>query len=131
MDINIWPNTLIFFPNFVSEKVWLKNTLPTYDLDISPKFCIFFFRLSLIDLYCYLYTANNRVVYQSISYQVKLWPSLQLERFLGQAHLYCHTCFLQIHLYCDTSFFFYTNTFILSHFFLLLYEYIYAVTLFF
>ena len=39
MDINIWPTYLNFVcPTIFLEKVGLKNTLPTYNLDICPKF---------------------------------------------------------------------------------------------
>ena len=51
--IKVWTSiddlpTLIFFcPNFFFlEKVWLRNTLPTYDLDICPNFHSFFLPLS-------------------------------------------------------------------------------------
>ena len=38
MDIHIRPTYLkSFCPNFFLEKVWLRNTLPTYNLDIRPK----------------------------------------------------------------------------------------------
>ena len=43
MDIHIWPTYLQFFvQTFFSEKVWLESTLPTYSLDICPKFRSFF-----------------------------------------------------------------------------------------
>ena len=48
MDIHIWPTyPETFCPNFFLAKVWLKNTLPTYSLDICPNFCSFFWDPSL------------------------------------------------------------------------------------
>ena len=37
----------IFMSKLFFFKVWLKNTLPTYSLDICPNFCSFFGRLPL------------------------------------------------------------------------------------
>ena len=46
---HIWDSPYFFLPyhkkncpNFFLEKVWLQNTLPTYSLDICPKFHSFF-----------------------------------------------------------------------------------------
>ena len=50
MDIHIWPTYLNFFvQTFFLEKVWLRNTLPTYDLDICPNFRSFFIWISLLN----------------------------------------------------------------------------------
>ena len=51
MDINIWPTyPENLCPNFFSEKVWLRNTLPTCSLDICPIFRSFIFlQASLIE----------------------------------------------------------------------------------
>ena len=39
MDIPIYlPTTKVFVQTFFLEKVWLEDTLPTYSLDICPKF---------------------------------------------------------------------------------------------
>ena len=43
MDINIRPTyPEIFCKYFFLEKIWLRNALPTYNLDIYPKFRSFF-----------------------------------------------------------------------------------------
>ena len=48
--IKVWtsiadlPTSNFFVQTFFLEKVWLRNTLPTYDLDICPNFRSFFFR---------------------------------------------------------------------------------------
>ena len=53
MDINILPTFGI---------VWLKNTLPTYSLDISPNFCSFFGPCPKCTITVYN-SVNNIVVY--------------------------------------------------------------------
>ena len=40
--------TLKIFVFVVVEEVWLKNTLPTYNLDICPKFRCFFTALLML-----------------------------------------------------------------------------------
>ena len=48
MDIPIYlPTTKVFVQTFFLEKVWLEDTLPTYSLDICPKFRSFFFYWTL------------------------------------------------------------------------------------
>ena len=43
MDFPIYlPYHKKFVQTFFLEKVWLYNTLPTYSLDICPKFVVFF-----------------------------------------------------------------------------------------
>ena len=43
MDFPIYlPTTQFFVQTFFLEKVWLEDTLPTYSLDICPKFRSFF-----------------------------------------------------------------------------------------
>ena len=44
MDFPIYlPTTQFFVQTFFLKKVWLEDTLPTYGLDICPKFRSFFF----------------------------------------------------------------------------------------
>ena len=45
-----YPTTKDFVQTFFSEKVWIQNTLPTYGLDICPKFRSFFIWDSLLSL---------------------------------------------------------------------------------
>ena len=43
MDLPIYlPTKKVFVQTFFLEKVWLEDTLPTYSLDICPKFRSFF-----------------------------------------------------------------------------------------
>ena len=43
MDLPIYlPTKKVFVQTFFLEKVWLEDTLPTYNLDICPKFRSFF-----------------------------------------------------------------------------------------
>ena len=55
--IKVWtsiadlPTSKFVVQTFFLEKVWLRNTLPTYDLDICPNFRSFFLDLSP-NLYC-------------------------------------------------------------------------------
>ena len=50
--IKVWtsiadlPTSKFVVQTFFLEKVWLRNTLPTYDLDICPNFRSFFLGLS-------------------------------------------------------------------------------------
>ena len=41
-SLSTYPTTKKFVQTFFLEKVWLQNTLPTYSLDICPKFRSFF-----------------------------------------------------------------------------------------
>ena len=45
-----YPTTKDFVQTFFSEKVWIQNTLPTYGLDICPKFRSFFIWDSLLNV---------------------------------------------------------------------------------
>ena len=55
MDIHSWPTYIkIFCPKFFLEKVGLKNTLPTYSLDICSNFHSFFVCLFLKASLCCL-----------------------------------------------------------------------------
>ena len=51
--IKVWtsiadlPTSEIVVQIFILEKVWLRNTIPTYDLDICPNFLSFFGSFSL------------------------------------------------------------------------------------
>jgi len=55
--IKVWtsiadlPTSKFVVQTFFLEKVWLRNTLPTYDLDICPNFRSFFFWISLQTTY--------------------------------------------------------------------------------
>ena len=40
--ILLWTSLSTYLPHNFFEKVWLEDTLPTYSLDISPKFRSFF-----------------------------------------------------------------------------------------
>ena len=52
--IKVWtsiadlPTSKYFVQTFFLKKVWLRNTLPTYDLDICPNFRSFFIWISLL-----------------------------------------------------------------------------------
>ena len=49
------PTTNFFVQTFFLEKVWLEDTLPTYSLDICPKFRSFFLWDSLLGLkFCWV-----------------------------------------------------------------------------
>ena len=65
----------LFCPNFFSRKkyLWLRNTLPTYDLDICPNFHRFFF----ISLTSY---DDNTIVFISIIFRNASKESLQKKR---------------------------------------------------
>ena len=44
MDIPIYlPTKKVFVQTLYFEKIWLEDTLPSYNLDICPKFRSFFF----------------------------------------------------------------------------------------
>ena len=43
------PILKIYVQTFFLEKVWLRNTLPTFNLDICPNFRSFFLQASLIE----------------------------------------------------------------------------------
>ena len=44
---------------FFRKKVWLRNTLPTYGLDICPNFCSFFFWKALLIQQSQFISSNN------------------------------------------------------------------------
>ena len=48
-SLSTYPTTKKFVQTFFLEKVWLQNTLPTYSLDICPKFRSFFIWDSLLN----------------------------------------------------------------------------------
>ena len=56
--IKVWtsiadlPTSKFVVQTFFLEKVWLRNTLPTYDLDICPNFRSFFFGSLSLALFC-------------------------------------------------------------------------------
>ena len=43
ISASTYPTTKDFVQTFFLEKVWIQNTLPTYGLDICPKFRSFFY----------------------------------------------------------------------------------------
>ena len=49
-SLSTYPTTKKFVQTFFLEKVWLQNTLPTYSLDICPKFRSFFIWDPLLSL---------------------------------------------------------------------------------
>ena len=48
ISASTYPTTKDFVQTFFWEKVWIQNTLPTYGLDICPKFRSFFIWDSLL-----------------------------------------------------------------------------------
>ena len=60
--IKVWtsiadlPTSKFVVQTFFLEKVWLRNTLPTYDLDICPNFYSFFIWISLLRALCGVHT---------------------------------------------------------------------------
>ena len=64
--IKVWtsiadlPTSKFVVQTFFLEKVWLRNTLPTYDLDICPNFRSFFFgSLSLAGIRKVVFEVSN------------------------------------------------------------------------
>ena len=82
MDINIWPTyPENFGPNFFLAKEWLKNTLPTYSLDICPNFRSFFLDPPQNEI-CPTYYKNNKTLGKKKGKTSWLWAvqsSVQLK----------------------------------------------------
>ena len=65
------PSSLVC-PNFFLEKVWLRNILPTYNLDICPKFRSFLLRKQLKDL------ENHKQTYRQRDSRLAIFDSQQV-----------------------------------------------------
>ena len=68
--IKVWtyiadlPTSNFFVQTFFLEKVWLRNTVPTYDLDVCPNFQSFFFWSLSLDR-IYFLTYNNTSAFRN------------------------------------------------------------------
>ena len=89
MDIHTWPTYLnVFVQTFLLEKGWLRNTLPTYDLDICPNFRSFFF-ISLLG-------KNIGITRDPIRYRINC---LTLDRYQYWSNLYIYQPFISASVY--------------------------------
>ena len=93
MDIIIWPTyPKMYVQTFILEKVWLRNTLPNYNLYICPKFRSFFFWiLSLADIKYNIYS----IIVGMISILPWLWENLLFVLSAKCSGIFCppiHVC---------------------------------------